>query len=266
LPRERTFFRGAKDNIRPSNSAAFHSRPYPRIFTHDIMSLTLQNLCKSYPTRSGDLVVLRDVQLTMRDGEALAIVGPSGSGKSTLLYLLGTLERATSGTYKLGDREPFKLSDAELARFRNRSIGFVFQDHHLLPQCSVLENVLIPTLASKGENLEARARQLLQRVGLSHRLDHRPAELSGGERQRVAVARALIHKPLLLLADEPTGNLDRKTAQTVGELLLEMHQQERTMLIVVTHSPELARLLPRRMEMLDGTLAEMVASSSGGSA
>ncbi|MBI1830586.1 MAG: ABC transporter ATP-binding protein, partial [Planctomycetes bacterium] len=217
-------------------------------------------------TRGGELSVLRDVNLTMQSGEALAILGPSGSGKSTLLYLLGTLDRPTSGTYKLGDQEPFLLSDAELAHFRNQSIGFVFQDHHLLPQCSVLENVLIPTLAGgaltpnaspggRGETYESRARELLQRVGLSERLDHRPAELSGGERQRVAVARALIHKPLLVLADEPTGNLDRKTAQTVGQLLVEMHQHEQTMLIVVTHSVELARTLPKQLEMLDGTLA-----------
>jgi lipoprotein-releasing system ATP-binding protein len=219
------------------------------------MSLILQNLCKSYPTRSGELSVLRDINLTLQAGDALAILGPSGSGKSTLLYMLGTLERATSGTYKLGDQQPFTLTDAALANFRNRSIGFVFQDHHLLPQCSVLENVLIPTLAVGGEKLESRARELLERVGLSARLDHRPAELSGGERQRVAVARALIHKPTLLLADEPTGNLDRKTAQSIGQLLLDMHQQEKTMLIVVTHSPDLARTLPKQMEMLDGTLA-----------
>jgi lipoprotein-releasing system ATP-binding protein len=223
------------------------------------MSLILQNLCKSYPTRSGDLSVLRDVNLTLQDGEALAILGPSGSGKSTLLYILGTLERPTAGTYKLGEREPFSLADAELAHFRNRSIGFVFQDHHLLPQCSVLENVLIPTLAGASVHraeLNNRARQLLERVGLSNRLEHRPAELSGGERQRVAVARALIHKPLLLLADEPTGNLDRNTAQSVGQLLLDMHQQEKTMLIVVTHSPDLARTLPKQMEMVDGALAD----------
>ena len=137
------------------------------------MSLILHDLCKTYPTRGGELTVLRNINLTLQSGEALAIVGPSGSGKSTLLYLLGTLERATSGTYKLGDQEPFRLSDRELAHFRNRSIGFVFQDHHLLPQCSVLENVLIPTLAGPKENLEGRARELLERVGLSHRLDHR---------------------------------------------------------------------------------------------
>jgi len=219
------------------------------------MSLIVQNLCKSYPTRSGELVVLRDVNLTLQPGEALAILGPSGSGKSTLLYLLGTLERPTSGAYQLGDQQPFGLDDAQLAHFRNRSIGFVFQDHHLLPQCTVLENVLIPTIAGGAENLEGRARELLDRVGLSPRLDHRPAELSGGERQRVAVARALIHKPLLMLADEPTGNLDRKSAQTIGQLLVEMHQQEKTMLIVVTHSPDLARTLARQMEMVDGSLA-----------
>jgi len=226
-----------------------------RAHTIGRMSLTLQNLSKSYPIRDGELTVLRDVNLTMQPGDALAILGPSGSGKSTLLYLLGTLERPTAGAYKLGDQEPFSLSDAELAHFRNRSIGFVFQDHHLLPQCSVLENVLIPTLADGGDSYEARARELLARVGLAGRLDHRPAELSGGERQRVAVARALIHKPLLVLADEPTGNLDRKTAQTVGQLLVEMHQQEKTMLIVVTHSVELARTLPKQLEMLDGALA-----------
>ena len=218
------------------------------------MSLILQNLCTGYPTRSGELSVLRDVNLTLGDGDALAILGPSGSGKSTLLYLLGTLERPTSGTFKLGDQEPFKLADAELAHFRNRSIGFVFQDHHLLPQCSVLENVLIPTLAGGAENLESRARELLERVGLTQRLDHRPAELSGGERQRVAVARALIHKPLLVLADEPTGNLDRKSAQTIGQLLLDMHKQEKTMLIVVTHSPDLADVA-KQMEMVDGSPA-----------
>jgi lipoprotein-releasing system ATP-binding protein len=146
-----------------------------------------------------------------------------------------------------------------LAAFRNRRIGFVFQDHHLLPQCSVLENVLVPTLVSRGTDpavTQGYARELLKRVGLADRLEHRPAELSGGERQRVAVARALVLKPLLLLADEPTGNLDRTTAQAVGELLLELHRQENTVLVVVTHSPELAKLFPRRAEMTDGTLAD----------
>lgn len=222
------------------------------------MSLEVTNLGKTYPTRSGELVVLRSIDLTLGSGEALAILGPSGSGKSTLLYILGTLDRPSSGMVRLGGRDPFALDEAALARFRNDAIGFVFQEHHLLPQCSVLENVLVPTLAASGGDvaaLEQRARQLLERVGLAQRLEHRPAELSGGERQRVAVARALIRKPQLVLADEPTGNLDRKTAQVVGQLLLEMHRQENTMLIVVTHSPDLARTLPRQLEMRDGTLA-----------
>jgi lipoprotein-releasing system ATP-binding protein len=200
--------------------------------------------------------VLRDLSFELNRGEALAVMGPSGSGKSTLLHILGTLDQPTSGTVRLEGKEPFTLSERELADFRNRHIGFVFQDHHLLPQCSVLENVLIPTLVGShaGNESENWARQLLNRVGLSDRLDHRPAELSGGERQRVAVARALIHHPVLLLADEPTGNLDRHTAQLVGKLLLDLHQQERTMLVVVTHSVELARNFPQQMEMVDGAL------------
>ena len=220
------------------------------------MSLQVGHLCKEYPTRSGPLSVLRDVNLTLEPGEALAVMGPSGSGKSTLLHILGTLDRPTSGTVRLAGKDPFALSERELADFRNRHVGFIFQDHYLLPQCSVLENVLIPTLVGNDNRsvVEAWARQLLERVGLSGRLDHRPAELSGGERQRVAVARALIHHPLLLLADEPTGNLDRHTAQAVGQLLLDLHRQERTVLVVVTHSTELAGDFPGRMEMVDGAL------------
>jgi lipoprotein-releasing system ATP-binding protein len=220
------------------------------------MSLTVTHLCKDYPTRSGPLSVLRDISFSLERGEALAVMGPSGSGKSTLLHLLGTLDNPTSGTVTLDGKDPFILSDAELADFRNQQIGFVFQDHHLLPQCSVLENVLIPTLVNhdKKIDLPKRAKELLERVGLSERLHHRPAELSGGERQRVAVARALILQPTLLLADEPTGNLDRRTAHAVGELLLEMHKLERTILIVVTHSAELAQTFPRCLEMADGTL------------
>jgi len=220
------------------------------------MSLQVGHLCKEYPTRSGPLSVLRDVNLTLEPGEALAVMGPSGSGKSTLLHILGTLDRPTSGTVRLAGKDPFTLSERELADFRNRHVGFIFQDHYLLSQCSVLENVLIPTLVGNDNRsvVDAWARQLLERVGLSGRLDHRPAELSGGERQRVAVARALIHHPLLLLADEPTGNLDRHTAQAVGQLLLDLHRQERTVLVVVTHSTELARDFPGRMEMVDGAL------------
>ncbi len=222
------------------------------------MSLVVENVSKEYPTRGGSpLSVLRAASLTLDRGDAVAVMGPSGSGKSTLLHMLGTLDRPTAGTVALDGTDPFALSEPELAAFRNARIGFVFQDHHLLPQCSVLENVLIPTLVSKAMNpaeSEAYARQLLDRVGLAGRLDHRPAELSGGERQRVAVARALVLKPTLLLADEPTGNLDRTNAQAVGELLLELHKQERTVLVVVTHSAELAKLFPRRFEMNDGML------------
>jgi lipoprotein-releasing system ATP-binding protein len=222
------------------------------------MSLEVQHLCKDYPTRSGPLPVLRDLSLNLEKGEALAVMGPSGSGKSTLLHILGTLDPPSSGTVHLNGKDPFALSEPELADFRNRCIGFVFQDHHLLPQCSVLENVLIPTLvrSDNGSEMESWARTLLERVGLSNRLDHRPAELSGGERQRVALARALIHRPSLLLADEPTGNLDRRSAQAVGQLLLDLHQQEQTILVVVTHSPELAKMFAKKREMVDGRLEE----------
>ena len=220
------------------------------------MSLTVEHLSKDFPTRSGPLHVLNDITFTLKRGDALAVMGPSGSGKSTLLHLLGTLDRPTAGSVRLGGQDPFALAEPQIADFRNRHIGFVFQDHYLLPQCNVLENVLIPLLARgrEQENAEAWARQLLERVCLSDRLEHRPAELSGGERQRTALARALIRRPMLLLADEPTGNLDRRSAQAVTELLLELHRQEQTVLVVVTHSVEVAGQIPRRMEMLDGSL------------
>jgi lipoprotein-releasing system ATP-binding protein len=220
------------------------------------MSLVARGLCKEYPTRSGPLVVLRDIDLDLDAGAALAVMGPSGSGKSTLLHILGTLERPTAGKITVDDRDPLALSERDLAVFRNQQIGFVFQDHHLLPQCSALENVLVPTLVQKeGGDAERRARHLLERVGLSGRVDHRPPELSGGERQRVAVARALINQPALLLADEPTGNLDRKAAQSIGSLLLDLVAQEQIMLIFVTHSQELAARFPERKELIDGTLS-----------
>jgi lipoprotein-releasing system ATP-binding protein len=218
------------------------------------MGLVVEQLDKEYPTRSGVLPVLSGVQLSLQPGDGLAVTGPSGSGKSTLLNILGTLETPTRGTVIVDGVNPFTLSEPDLAAFRNRHVGFVFQDHHLLPQCSVLENVLIPTLIAPDPSAEADARRLLDRVGLSARLEHRPAELSGGERQRAAIARALIRKPKLLLADEPTGNLDRKTAHAIGELLSELHRQDGTMLVVVTHSPDLAKLFPRRAEMNDGRL------------
>jgi lipoprotein-releasing system ATP-binding protein len=222
------------------------------------MSLAVHNLGKDYPTRSGPLTVLRGVELELQRGDALAVMGPSGSGKSTLLHILGTLDQPTSGTVRVDGHDPFALSERDLADFRNRHIGFVFQDHHLLPQCSVLENVLVPTLVSKGDASEHRefARKLLERVGLGARLDHRPAELSGGERQRVAVARSLVLKPVLLLADEPTGNLDRTRAREVGQLLLDLHREQRTILVIVTHSKELADTFPRTLLMEDGRLVE----------
>ncbi|CAN5365141.1 ABC transporter ATP-binding protein [soil metagenome] len=221
------------------------------------MPLNLDNVSKDYTTRSGSLSVLRAVTLSLSPGDAVAITGPSGSGKSTLLHILGTLDRPTAGRVTLNDNDPFTLNETDLAKYRNRTVGFVFQDHHLLPQFNVLENVLLPTLVAKGEDtakLEAAAKDLLTRVGLGSRITHRPAELSGGERQRVALARALILNPPLLLADEPTGNLDRHTASAVGDLLLELHKQQNNILVVVTHSPELAARFPKRYEMLDGTL------------
>jgi lipoprotein-releasing system ATP-binding protein len=230
------------------------------------MSLHVEHLAKDYPTRSGPLSVLRDVNLELERGEAAAVMGPSGSGKSTLLHILGTLDTPTRGRVQIEDTDPFALPERDLAGFRNRRIGFVFQDHHLLPQCSVLENVLIPTLVAREDRtaIDKWARELLDRVGLSDRLDHRPAELSGGERQRVAVARALVHRPVLLLADEPTGNLDRRSAQAIGRLLLELHREERNILVVVTHSAELAETFPRVLSMEDGALTSRDTAGSTG--
>lgn len=217
--------------------------------------LVVRQLHKTYPSTEGELTILRGLDLELSCGEALAVVGPSGSGKSTLLYILGVLEMPTSGEVALRGVRPHHLSASDQSAFRNRQIGFVFQDHHLLPQCSVLENVLIPALPQGvTAELEARARGLLERVGLARRLTHRPAQLSGGERQRVAVCRALINQPVLVLADEPTGNLDRVTAEQVGNLLLELHREQHTILVCVTHSHELAERFPRRCELRDGRL------------
>ena len=217
--------------------------------------LTAESIRKTFTTRAGELPVLRDVSLSLAAGQTAAILGPSGSGKSTLLNILGTLEPPTSGRFRLDDCDPFTLPEPELARFRNQRVGFVFQDHHLLPQCSAMENVLLPTLTHEhGEDPLPRARELLERVGLGQRLDHRPAELSGGERQRVAIARALINQPKLILADEPTGNLDQKTAEQIADLLVELHHTQQTVLIVVTHSHELAARFDTRFELAEGTL------------
>jgi lipoprotein-releasing system ATP-binding protein len=214
---------------------------------------------KDYPTPAGPLRVLSDVSFTLAPGESAAITGPSGSGKSTLLYLLGALEPPSNGTVTLGGSNPFSLSPTELAAFRNSQIGFVFQDHCLLPQCSVLENVLVPTLVATngtGDRDEdvSRARVLIGQVGLSGRIDHRPAALSGGEKQRVAIARALVRQPRLLLCDEPTGNLDEASAATIASLLLDLHRQQHNILIIVTHSQRLASLLPTRFELSDHQL------------
>lgn len=227
--------------------------------TSDSTSLKVSEVYKNFGHESREVEVLRGVSLEMGGGESLAITGPSGSGKSTLLHLIGTLDRPSSGKIEINDKDPFALPEPQLAKFRNRVIGFVFQDHHLLPQYSVLENVLIPTMAFKRSNgdAEARAKVLLESVGLTHRLSHRPAELSGGECQRVAVARALINRPSLLLCDEPTGNLDRATADTVSSLLFELHEVEQNILIVVTHSLELANRLGRCLELEEGTCVEV---------
>lgn len=217
--------------------------------------LEVINLSKDYPTPRGPLRVLAGISLKLSRGEAAAVMGPSGSGKSTLLHIIGALDTPTSGTVTLDGANPFELDEKALAVFRNEKVGFVFQDHCLLPQCSVLENVLTPTLVSRSRNDSAeRARALLDQVGLSDRLDHRPAELSGGEKQRVALARALINDPVLLLCDEPTGNLDRKAAEVIASLLLDLHARQNTILVVVTHSLELASKLPISFELTEQRL------------
>jgi len=220
--------------------------------------LQVSNVSKIYPTPRGPLSVLSGVSLTLSPGEAAAITGPSGSGKSSLLYILGALEPPSAGTVTLGGRDPFTLSAAGLATFRNAEIGFVFQDHCLLPQCSVLENVLIPTLVGEtGHDDLARARSLVEQVGLADRIDHRPGQLSGGEKQRVAVARALVRQPRLVLCDEPTGNLDQASASTVASLLFDLHLRQQNMLIVVTHSDRLASQFAMRFEISDTVLTRV---------
>ncbi|MDE0816464.1 MAG: ABC transporter ATP-binding protein [Pirellulaceae bacterium] len=222
-------------------------------------TLVAKNLSKHYPTRSEPLRILHDLNLELSAGENVAIVGPSGSGKSTLLHILGTLDTPSSGTVLFDGDDPFAMDEQTLADFRNKNIGFIFQEHHLLPQLSVFENILVPTLAS-GKPTAAdieRAEELIERVGLTDRSHHRPAELSGGERERVAVARALINKPMLLLADEPTGNLDHENARQIGELLLDIQRQEQMILVVVTHSQELSQKLDQQLELAAGQLTPL---------
>lgn len=222
------------------------------------MSLTASKLTRQFVTEAESRDILRGLDLSVKSGEAVAIMGPSGSGKSTLLNILGTLDKPTAGTLDIGGTNPFTLPDAELARFRNRAIGFIFQMHHLLPQCSALENVLLPTAAfgdGPGPDvLRARAEKLLDRVGLKARMHDRPTRLSGGERQRVAVARALINTPKLLLADEPTGSLDHASSENIAALLCELKKEENLALVVVTHSNDLARRMDRTLLLNDGVL------------
>ncbi len=227
--------------------------------------LKLTDVSKRYesPVAAESVGVLRDVTLEIRRGESVAIVGPSGSGKSTLLNIMGTLDRPSSGQVLLDGRELNQLDDVQLAAVRNREIGFIFQSHHLLPQCTVLENVLVPTLAHKDAALRngavERAKRLLDKVGLGARLTHRPGQLSGGERQRVAVVRALINQPKLLLADEPTGALDRASAQNLADLLVQLNREEGATLIVVTHALDLAKRMASVLELRDGRLAANLA-------
>ncbi len=219
-------------------------------------TLMVTELGKEFRTAAETLRVLDGLNLQMDRGENLAIVGPSGCGKSTLLYILGTLDTPTSGQVVLDGVDPFSLGPTELAKFRNQSIGFVFQDHHLLPQLSVIENVLVPAMATGNPTPELveRAKQLISDVGLSERIDHLPGQLSGGERQRIAVARALLNRPLLLLADEPTGNLDTGNTERVAELLFELPKRDGAMLITVTHSEWLAGKAQRCLKLANRRL------------
>jgi lipoprotein-releasing system ATP-binding protein len=224
--------------------------------------LELINVTKSYqsPVNNEVTCVLNNISLKAKKGQSLVIVGPSGSGKSTLLNIIGALDRPTSGKVIFDGKDHAGLNEVELARMRNRQIGFIFQLHHLLPQCTVLENVLVPTLAQKTNlpktEVQERAINLLQRVGLKDHLLHMPGQLSGGQRQRVAVVRALINKPKLLLADEPTGSLDKDASEKIAELLVELNRSEEVILITVTHSLKLAKLIGDVKELSEGQLRD----------
>jgi lipoprotein-releasing system ATP-binding protein len=221
-----------------------------------VIVLDVVGVSKSYPDPTGPIVVLSGIDLRLDTGESVSIVGPSGSGKSTLLHIIGALDPPSAGTVRLNGVDPYTLGDRSLAAFRNRQVGFVFQDHHLLPQCSVLENVLIPTLVADGTAaaFRTRALDLLEQVGLGHRLRHRPGELSGGEKQRVSIARALVCHPQLVLCDEPTGNLDHEATDAVAGLLLELHRSQRTILVVVTHNLDLAQRFAATYRLTDARL------------
>ena len=224
------------------------------------MLVEISSLTKAYRAPDGgDAVdVLRELDLRVDAGETVAILGPSGCGKSTLLNIIGALDQADSGSVHVAGQNLAQLDEVALARFRNETVGFVFQLHHLLPQCTILENVLVPTLAQpqRGNSAKARAEELLDAVGLKHRMNHRPGQLSGGERQRVAVARALINQPKLLLADEPTGALDRVNAAKLADLLLDLNRVRGLPVIMVTHAVDLARRMGRVVELVDGRLCD----------
>jgi lipoprotein-releasing system ATP-binding protein len=227
-----------------------------------MMEATVQvrDIAKRFQLAESSIQVLNGISFDARSGENLVITGPSGSGKSTLLHILGTLEPPTSGTVRLNGCDPFDQNEVRLSLFRNQNIGFVFQEHYLLPQYSVLENILLPALAgsfSISQEIRGRALDLVEQVGLSHRTDHRPAQLSGGECQRVAIARALINRPPILLCDEPTGSLDRTTARRVADVLFEVKGQDRALMIAVTHSPELADRFSRHLHLEDGACTEV---------
>jgi lipoprotein-releasing system ATP-binding protein len=239
-------------------SGTLRERAMNREDSHAEGGLQVRDVYKSFQLGATTVEVLKGASLTLEATGALVLMGPSGSGKSTLLHLIGGLDTPTSGQIEIDGQESSSMSEDGLARFRNSTIGFVFQDSHLLPQYTVLENVLLPALAfpNRPQDSAAWARELLDRVGLSARLDHRPAELSGGERQRVAVARALINRPRLLLCDEPTGSLDAATAESIASLLFQLHAQEKSMLLVVTHSAELASRFDQRLELREGRCIE----------
>jgi lipoprotein-releasing system ATP-binding protein len=217
--------------------------------------LEVHDLSKEYPAPDRPLRILANLDLSLQPGDSASIVGPSGSGKSTLLYIIGALEPPTAGTVHISGQNPYEMDEKCLAAFRNEKIGFVFQDHHLLPQCTVLENVLIPTLvAPQDKSVHDRALYLLEHVGLISRIHHRPQELSGGEKQRVALARALIRKPQLILCDEPTGNLDRASSDIVLSLLLDLHSKQQGILILVTHNPDMASQCAFQYRLSDACL------------
>ena len=219
--------------------------------------LTVTHLTKTYPSPAGDTAILRGIELSVAAGEAVAIIGPSGSGKSTLLHLIGALDQPTAGCVTVGETDVCALAHGELAAFRARKIGFIFQDHLLLPQLSALENVLLPTLAACSAGAMERATALLEQVGVAARMHAFPAQLSGGERQRVAIARALINRPELLLADEPTGNLDHHAGANIVALFLSLAREQSVAVLMVTHNRELAALCDRCLELRDGTLAPL---------